>query len=186
MVDDPKTDVTTRRQVIKYCRRELVARGFWSIASLFFKCSPRIAWRFRVFLLRCFGARIGNSVRISQTVMITMPWNLRIGDQVTIGDRVILYALGPITVKARAVVSQGSHLCAGTHDINDRLFSLIKLPVTVEEDVWICADAFVGPNVVVGRGGVVGARAVVVRSTRPWAIVAGNPAQFIKYRLLET
>jgi putative colanic acid biosynthesis acetyltransferase WcaF len=62
--------------------------------------------------------------------------------------------------------------------------SLLKPPIEIRDQVWVCADAFVGPGVVVGEGAVVAARAVVVRDVAPWAVVAGNPARFIKKREL--
>ena len=49
----------------------------------------------------------------------------------------------------------------------------------------VCADAFVGPGVVIVEGAVVGARAVVMKNVEPWTVVAGNPAQVIKIRELK-
>lgn len=53
----------------------------------------------------------------------------------------------------------------------------------IEEQSWVCADAFIGPGVNVGAGAIVAARAVVVKDVAPWTIVAGNPAKFIKERV---
>ena len=57
--------------------------------------------------------------------------------------------------------------------------------ITIGDDVWIAADAFVGPRVQIGRGSVVGARSVVVRDVAPQTVVAGNPARPIKPRKLQ-
>ncbi|WP_352527515.1 hypothetical protein [Mesorhizobium sp. M0060] len=59
---------------------------------------------------------------------------------------------------------------------------LLKLPIRVGSNVWICADAFVGPNVVVGEGAVVGARAVVMRPVAAGSVVVGNPARVVGRR----
>ena len=59
---------------------------------------------------------------------------------------------------------------------------LIKSPISIGDEVWICADAFVGPGVHVGDGAVVGARAVVVKDVAAWNVVAGNPARFLHVR----
>jgi putative colanic acid biosynthesis acetyltransferase WcaF len=61
---------------------------------------------------------------------------------------------------------------------------LEKPPITVHDQAWVCADAFVGPGVTVGEGAVVAARAVAVKDVDDWMIVAGNPAQSIKRREL--
>jgi putative colanic acid biosynthesis acetyltransferase WcaF len=133
-------------------------------------------------MLRVFGASIGKSVRIYHTVDIIIPWNLTIGDEATIGHQVILYALGPITIGARATVSQNAHLFAGTHDHRRRDFALLKQSIVIGEGAWICADAFVGPNVRVGDFAIVGARGVAMRDVAPWTIVAGNPARMVGQR----
>jgi putative colanic acid biosynthesis acetyltransferase WcaF len=112
-------------------------------------------------------------------VRISIPWNLDVGAQSAVGDRAILYALGTITIGPRATVSQGAHLCAGTHDLSQPDRPLIKPPIMIGADAWVAADAFVGPGVTVGEGAVVGARAVVVNNVEPGHIVAGNPARTI-------
>ncbi|MEM9471091.1 MAG: putative colanic acid biosynthesis acetyltransferase [Pseudomonadota bacterium] len=111
------------------------------------------------------------------SVRITMPWNVTVGDYSAVGDRATLYALGPITLGSRVTVSQGAHLCAGTHDWRAPDRPLLKPPISIEDDSWICADAFVGPGVKVGSGAIVGARAVAMKDVRPGAIVVGNPAR---------
>lgn len=111
-----------------------------------------------------------------------IPWNLKIGDYAGVGDRVVLYALGSIQIGSFATVSQGAHLCAGTHDYNDPTLPLLKVPIKIGVGAWICADAFVGPGVTVGDGAIVGARAVVMKDVTPNTIVAGNPAKKIKDR----
>nr|WP_275887151.1 DapH/DapD/GlmU-related protein [Arenimonas caeni] len=52
--------------------------------------------------------------------------------------------------------------------------------IVIEDDVWVGAGAIVLPNVVLGRGCVVGAGSVVTRSVPPGCVYAGNPARFLK------
>lgn len=59
---------------------------------------------------------------------------------------------------------------------------LLKPAVTIGRDVWICADAFVGPGVAVGDRAIIGARGVVTRDVPAGRIVAGNPAREIGKR----
>ena len=133
-------------------------------------------------MLRLFGASIGSGVRIYPTVMITLPWNLEVGSEASVGDRAILYNLGSITIGKAATVSQGAHLCAGSHDHRRADLPLLKLPITIGEGAWICADGFVGPGVKVGDYAIVGARAVAMRDVEGWSIVAGNPARSVGKR----
>jgi len=133
-------------------------------------------------VLRSFGASVGDDAHIYPSVKIAIPWNLVIGDQAAIGDGAILYCLGPITIGPRATISQYSHLCAGSHNYRAATFDLMKPSIVIGAEVWICADAFVGPGVRVGDGAVLGARSVVMRDVEPNIIVAGNPARRVGAR----
>lgn len=179
-------DVAANRAARKWSRKELAGRLLWDVAHPLFALSPRPMWAWRRWLLRLFGARIGRDVQIHPTARITIPWNLTIGDGAGIGDRVILYALGPIQIGAKTAVSQGAHICAGTHDYRDPALRLIKSPITVGREVWVCADAFLCPGVDIGDYSVVAARAVVTRDVPSGVLVAGNPARVIKERPRDT
>lgn len=173
-------DVTANRSATKWSRRELLLRLLWGTLHPAFRFSPRPFWAWRRLLLRMFGARIGRDVHIYPTVRIVVPWNLDIGDQAAVGDRAILYALGKITLGPRVTISQGAHLCAGTHDISRPDRPLVKAPIDVAADAWVAADAFVGPGVAIGQGAIVGARAVAMKDVAKRTIVAGNPAKVIR------
>ena len=179
-------DIVANRKARKWSRMELLGRVLWALVRPVFILSPRPLWGLRRGLLRSFGAQIGKDVQIYPTVRIFIPWNLTIEDQAGVGDCVILYALGPIKIGERASISQGAHLCAGSHDYNDPAMPLIKPPIVIGQDAWICADAFVGPGVTVGAGAILGARAVAFKNIPPATIAIGNPARVIKTRVMST
>lgn len=161
----------------------MARRILWSCVQPLFRFSPRPCFGWRRFLLRCFGANIGRQVHIYRTVMISIPWNLEVEDYAAIGDHAFIYNLGHISIGARATISHRAHLCAGTHDYTKADFPLLRPPIRIREQAWVCADAFVGPGVTVGAGAIVAARAVAIKDVAPWTIVAGNPARVIKERL---
>ena len=173
-------DIEANRRAKKWSRREQIGRILWELATPLFFLSPRPLWGWRRLLLRVFGAKVGVEAHIFPTVRITIPWNLDLGAHSAVGDRATLYALGPITVGPRATVSQGAHLCAGTHDISQRDRGLLKPPIVIGADAWVAADAFVGPGVTVGKGAIVGARAVVMKDVEQRCVVVGNPARTIR------
>jgi putative colanic acid biosynthesis acetyltransferase WcaF len=177
-------DIDSNRAACKYSRREQLRRILWALAAPLFRCSPRVCFGWRSFLLRRFGARVGRGTHIYNSAIIYMPWNLTIGDQSCIGEWALVYSLGPVTIGSRTTISQRVHLCAGTHDHTDPVLPLRKPPIAIGDQAWVCADAFVGPGVTVGNGAVVGARAVVTRDVEPWVVVAGNPARMIRKRVL--
>lgn len=162
-----------------------VARAFWGVTYLLlFRPSPRPFHAWRSFLLRCFGAKIGHGVHVYPRVEIWAPWNLEVDDYVGVGNKVIIYNQARITIGTYSVISQGAHLCSGTHDYTKKGFPLITNPITVGARVWIAAEAFIHPGVVLGEGCVVGARSVVTRSLPPWKVCSGFPAVPLKDRVL--
>lgn len=142
-------------------------------------------WWWRAGLLRLFGATVGRNVRITPSVNIFAPWRLQIGSDSSVGYDVIIYNLGPICIGERVTISQRVHLCAGTHDYTDPRMPLLKTPITIEDEAWVCADAFVGPDVIIHQRAVVGGRAVVTRDVPKDAVVAGNPAVQVKTRVMK-
>ncbi len=178
-------DTAANRAAVKYSRWESLARIAWTLAWPAFRFSPRPLFGWRRFLLRLFGARVGGNVHVYASAEIYMPWNLEIGDWSAVGEGALIYNLGPVSVGRHVTISHWAHLCAGTHDHTRPDMPLLKPPICIEDQAWICADAFVGPDVTVGEGAVVGARAVVVGDVQPWDIVAGNPARSIGRRTLQ-
>ena len=61
---------------------------------------------------------------------------------------------------------------------------LLKPPIHIVDQVWVCTDAFVGPGITVGEGAIVGARAVALKDVAAWSIVVGNPARPVKKRVI--
>ncbi|MGH7967351.1 MAG: hypothetical protein ACREIC_01350 [Limisphaerales bacterium] len=96
-----------------------------------------------------------------------------------------MYNAFGIELGNRVIISQGAFLCSATHDYRQPDYPLSGGKIDVEDDSWIAAQAFLAPGVHVGKGGVVGARAVVTKSVQPWTVVAGNPAKPIRTRSLE-
>jgi putative colanic acid biosynthesis acetyltransferase WcaF len=160
------------------------ARVVWAIVCFsLFKYSPRPCHRWRALLLRIFGAKLGRNVHVYRNVKVWAPWNLRVGDNVGIGDGANIYNMDRIEIGNYCVVSQGAHLCGGSHDYNSSNFQLFAKPIVLNDYVWICAEAFISLGVTVPTGAVIGARAVVTRTlNEPWSVYAGNPCRKIGVR----
>lgn len=175
-------DIAENRGQQKWTRKQQVGRIMWALAGPLYRWSPRPLWGWRRFLLKLFGATIGQQVHLFPTVRITIPWNLSIGEYTAIGDHAILYALGPISIGKRVTISQYAHLCAGSHDYESKTMTLTKPPIDIGDDSWVCTEAFVGPGIRIGENCIIGARSVVVKSVESNHIVGGNPATTIKVR----
>lgn len=154
-----------------------LGRAVWTaVYFLLFRLSPRTFHVWRIFLLRMFGAKIGRGCRVYPSVKIWAPWNLRLGDFAGVADGVTLYCMDRIEIGEYAVISQGAHLCGGTHDYNSENFQLVAKPIVIGPRAWICSETFIHPGVIVPEGAVVGARSVVTKSLpMAWAVYSGNP-----------
>ena len=182
-IHTPVQDLARSRVPPGFRGRSAVFVQFWWICqTLLIHASPQAFYGWRRAILRLFGAKIGFGVLIRPSVVITYPWKVAIGDHSWIGDNAELYSLGPITIEDNVVVSQGSYLCAATHDFEDDTFPLVAGPIVVEREAWIAAQCFIAPGVTIGAGSVAGARSVVLEDVPPGVIVAGHPAKIIGTR----
>ncbi len=71
---------------------------------------------------------------------------------------------------------------SGTDAPERHWFANSVKPVKIGHDVWIGQDAFVRSGVTIGNGAVIGALSCITRDVPAYAIVAGNPAQIVRYR----
>jgi putative colanic acid biosynthesis acetyltransferase WcaF len=131
-------------------------------------------------LLRWFGAQVGKGVVIRANVNITFPWRLVIGDNVWLGEEVMILSLAPVEIESHVCVSQRSFLCTGSHDHRRKTFNLIVRSITLRRGCWVAAQSFIGPGVEVGSGSVVSAGSVVMTSIPEHSLVKGNPAVVVK------
>ena len=135
-------------------------------------------------LLRAFGAKIASTAVVYATARVFQPWLLIMDDYACLADGVDCYNAAPIHIGRNATVSQRAFLCTAGHNIMDPHHHQIDAPIVIEEQAWVCAEAFVIQGVTVGQGAVCAARAVVIKDVEPWTVVGGNPAKFIKKRVL--
>ncbi|PSO82839.1 MAG: colanic acid biosynthesis acetyltransferase WcaF [Cyanobacteria bacterium QS_4_48_99] len=161
---------------------------YWRQLLWYFLGSPLVKsyWLpfsgFKIWLLRGFGAKIGDNVRIKPGVMVKFPWRLTVGDYVWIGEKAWLDNLASITLESHVCLSQDVYLCTGNHNWSSPNFGLITAPIEIQQGSWIAARAVIGPGVTVAQGAVLGLGSVTGRSLQPMTIYVGNPAQFLKPR----
>lgn len=114
--------------------------------------------------------------------------NNAVGD-VIIGDytRVGLHntIIGPVTIGSHVNLAQGITVTALNHNFSETDKRIDEqgvstTPVTIDDDVWIGANAVILPGVSIGTHSVVAAGAVVTKDVPPHSLVAGVPAKIIK------
>lgn len=170
-----------------YGMTDKMKRLIWILCwNIFARPFPRrTAKIWKILLLRIFGAKVSFKADVYSSAKIFMPWNLIMDDFSCLGPGVICYNATTITLNKYATISQRTYLCTASHNINSTRHEQIEKPITIEERAWVAAEAFVGPGVTIGEGAVVGARAAVFKNVEPWTVVGGNPAKFIKKRVIK-
>ncbi len=168
----------------KFRGRSALTVQLWRLVyQLLFRPSPQIMYGWRRFLLRVFGAKIGENVIIRPTAQITYPWKVKIGDYSWVGDEAVLYSLGDIEIGAHTVISQRSYLCTGGHDYLSKNFAINAQKIIIGSKCWLATDVYVAPSVSIGDGTVVGARSSVFKNLPSNKICFGSPARPIKDRM---
>lgn len=160
-----------------------VKRCLWYFFNiLVFKTSLFPFYKFKVFLLRLFGAKIGCNVIIKPAVNIKYPWFLEIGEDVWIGEKVWIDNLAMIRIGNNVCLSQACLLLSGNHDYTKTAFDLMVRPIVVEDGVWIGARAVVCGGTVCRHHAVLTVSSVASGELEAMGIYTGNPAVKIKER----
>lgn len=162
-------------------------RVVWNVAAalLFRPFITPVFRKWRLLLLRLFGAQVEWDANVYASVKIWAPWRLRMGHRTCLGPEVICYNQDWVVLEDDAIVSQYSYLCTAGHDTsraNTADEGLITAPIVLRKGAWIGSRAFVSMGVEIGEGAVVGATASVYKSVEPWTVVGGNPAKVLKKR----
>lgn len=166
--------------------REAILIKIWKIVwLLFFRYSPKKTFRlWRIFLLRIFGAKIDSDVFIYSSVKIFIPWNLKMKSKSCLGPFSEVYNLGPVQIDEKVTISQYTYLCNGSHDLNNLKLPLLIGDIFIGKNVFIGAKSLIMPGIKIHDYAVVGAGSVVTKDVASNSVVAGNPAKFIKKRLM--
>ena len=158
-------------------------RKLWELCwILFCAWTPKPANPWRLFWLRVFEAKIHGTPFVHQRARIAIPWNLTLYDRACLGDRANADSLGQIEIGARATVAQECYLSSGSHDFAQSGLPLVTGKITIGEDAFLGARAFVMPGVTIGARSVVGACSVVTKDVPDDVIAAGNPCRVLRPR----
>ena len=150
---------------------------------------------------------VGENVIIEEDVLIFHPENISIGNNVYIGHKTILkgyfknsliignnswigqscflYSGGGIEIGSSVGVAPHVKILTFSHDLNDNLEAIIdrevifkKVIINDNSDIGI--DSIIMPGVEIGKGSVIGAGSVVLKSVEKNTVFAGNPGREIK------
>lgn len=137
------------------------------------------------YLLARKGANISETAEIGE-VNIEGPKNLFTVGAFSFLGKVKIALHDEVIIGNNVCINDGAVLLTGSHDIYDPLWRHKKAKIIIDDYVWVGTEAMILPGVHLGRGCVVGARAVVSKSVGAGEIVVGNPAKVLpNKRLIE-
>ena len=183
---EPKTPVKPEQSAAQespWSSGDRALRLLWEFCWFAFCVwTPKPANPWRLFWLDVFGATIEGKPFVHQRARIAIPWHLTLRDRACLGDRTNAYSLGEIEIGARATVAQEAYLSTGTHDFSHPALQLVTAKITIGDDAFIGARAFVMPGVRVGARSLVGACSVVTNDIPDDCVAAGNPCRVLRKR----
>jgi putative colanic acid biosynthesis acetyltransferase WcaF len=161
-------------------------RTMWYFFNIFFFKNPLITSSgLKCYLLRLFGATIGENVLLKPSLNIKYPWKLSIGSNSWIGEGTWIDNLAQVSIGSNVCISQGAMLLTGNHDYSQITFDLIVKPITVEDGVWIGAGSIVCPGIVCKSHSVLSVRSVATKDLEEYTVYQGNPALPVKSRIIK-
>ena len=102
---------------------------------------------------------------------------IKIGNYCSIGPKVIFMGGGEHNYKRISTYPFQSKV------YKQKTNNPVNHSIIIEDDVWIGYDALIMPGVTIGKGSVIGARAIVTKDVPPYSIYVGN--KVIKKRFSE-
>jgi len=159
-------------------------RATWHVINALFIQSFLPFSNLKILLLKLYGAKIGTGCTIKPGVNIKHPWMLSIGNHSWIGENVWIDNIAPVKIGSHCCLSQGVTIIVGNHRYDKVHFDLTLHPIELEDGVWIGAKSILLPGAHLQEQCVVTAGSVIKGRIPNNEIWGGNPAIFLKKRIL--
>ena len=189
MIPPTKSKSSKTAEIAASCHRMIALILYYGFAQ-YLPTQPVPGWTIAYWARRVLFKRIahtcGEGVIIKSKAYFGTGKYLKIGDRSQLGKNLKAecdLVMGTDVVMGPDVVLMSSAHAFEATDIPVNLQGpLPRRPIVIGNDVWIGTRVIVLPGVTIGDSAIIGAGSVVTKTVPPWAIVAGNPARFIRYR----
>lgn len=95
----------------------------------------------------------------------------------------VILDTSPVSIGANAFIAPGVCIACAGHSIDPVQRSMgvgTSAPITIEDNVWIGANATICGGVTIGEGSVIGAGSVVTKDISAGVVAAGNPCRVLR------
>jgi len=164
------------------------------INKIFFIIS-KVNRRIKMYFLKYNFKSIGNNVIFDPSDSFSFE-TIEIGNDVFIAGGAIMHASdSSISIGNKVMIGPNITIMGGDHNtctLGEYMYDIHTklpendLPVKIEDDIWIGVNVTILKGVVIGKGSIIAAGAVVTKSCEPYSVLAGIPAKTIKKRFSET
>jgi acetyltransferase-like isoleucine patch superfamily enzyme/GT2 family glycosyltransferase len=140
----------------------------------------------REVLARPLFASVGKNINIEKGASFGSGARVRIGNNSGIGVNCRLF--GDVSIGANVMMGPETVFLTTSHATSRTDVPMIEQgfdpprPIVIGDDVWIGTRCTFLPGVNIGSGAIIAACSVVTRDVPEYAIVAGNPARFVRDR----
>jgi acetyltransferase-like isoleucine patch superfamily enzyme len=184
------------------------ARGLAELYGRFVQGEGDFDAVMRRAVLRALARQFGNGVNVGRGVVFRHPETFEIGHAVFIGEQAVIQGrvdgtctigdhvwIGPqayfdardLVIEESVGWGPGAKVLGSVHtglpaNVPVMQTDLEIRPVRIGAWADIGVNAVILPGVTIGKGAIVGAGAVVTEDVKPFSVVAGVPARFIRQR----
>lgn len=160
----------------------------WS--SFKYETSPRLQAKRRTAYKKKYG--LGDNCFIGYGVILHrhhyVESKIETGNDCLIAEHVNIDYTGGLTLGYKVGISEGAKIFTHNHVIDftgvNEDKGCVKTPLVIHDRAWVGARAMIMPGVKeIGRGAVISADSCVKKKVPPYAIVMGNPAKIVGFRL---
>ena len=201
-------DAPFERGLSEHLRSRYDARGVAELYGRFVQGEGDFDALMRRAALRALSRTFGDDVMVGRGLVFRHPETFEIGSGVFLGEQTMIQGRADGTCRigdhvwigpqayfdARDLIIEdsvgwgpGAKVLGSTHSGVPREVPIMQTdleirPVRIGAGADIGVNAIILPGVTIGRGAIVGAGAVVIEDVKPFSIVAGVPARFIRER----
>ena len=164
------------------CCFGLTKRLAFIFAGLLHYDDEKFLYRTRNFIYRLTGMKLGKKVFISRGLDIWGGWNIKIDDNVCLGQNNTIQAFSPVRIRSYVHTARELLIVAGSHDVSDFGAPATNQSVDIGAGTWIGTRVTILGGVKIGKGCVIGANSLVNKDIPDFSIAVGVPCKVIKKR----